>query len=346
MAPATAEKSLSDIKAQWQGVEGGLQDALRNLSDTQERVTSFLKDLEKAEENLNIEREKVKRQQEEVVKEAEEVKLAREKLEDEKARMQKTGIGASDLVGLNFGGQEVVTVKRSLLLQCEDSFLAAMFSGRHEDTLDRDSQGNVFLDYSPSVMLPLIEYLRLKRDAAPEDAVSLPDIPECNLKAWDSMLRVFMLSDNLQPPFVFSGIRQELKISELHGWTMFFCEPYSHATKIEDFTPPGDMPVSALLVGERKAKSDTLAVAAMGNADFIITHLRVDADIFTHNGVSWCFPFDVYCGFGFDFDLGDSALLWKMDGEGGDCAAGVTDLEQSTEWEKVIFASKASIPEP
>ena len=34
-----------------------------------------------------------------------------------------------------------------------DSMLAHMFSGRHEDTLDRDASGNVFFDYSPAVMV-------------------------------------------------------------------------------------------------------------------------------------------------------------------------------------------------
>ena len=35
----------------------------------------------------------------------------------EKAALQQRGIGASDLIGLNFGGERTVTVKRSLLTQ-------------------------------------------------------------------------------------------------------------------------------------------------------------------------------------------------------------------------------------
>ena len=34
-----------------------------------------------------------------------------------------------------------------------DSMLAHMFSGRHEDSLDRDASGNVFFDYSPALMV-------------------------------------------------------------------------------------------------------------------------------------------------------------------------------------------------
>ena len=42
---------------------------------------------------------------------------------------------------------------RSLLTLCQESMLAHMFSGRHEDKVDRDASGNVFFDYSPAVMV-------------------------------------------------------------------------------------------------------------------------------------------------------------------------------------------------
>ena len=38
-----------------------------------------------------------------------------------------------------------------------------------EDKLEKDRDGNVFFDYSPHVMMPLIEYLRLYRDWAPRE---------------------------------------------------------------------------------------------------------------------------------------------------------------------------------
>ena len=42
-------------------------------------------------------------------------------------------LGGNDLVGLNFGGKEILTVKRSLLTQvAKGTLLEALFSGRHE----------------------------------------------------------------------------------------------------------------------------------------------------------------------------------------------------------------------
>eukprot|EP00929_Paragymnodinium_shiwhaense_P014530 TRINITY_DN122445_c0_g1_i1.p1 TRINITY_DN122445_c0_g1~~TRINITY_DN122445_c0_g1_i1.p1 ORF type:complete len:351 (+),score=75.74 TRINITY_DN122445_c0_g1_i1:88-1140(+) len=350
MARARTQMSLSDIKAKWEGVDIALQDAVQTMTEAQQRVKHFLKDLETAEEHLKNERECVERAREEVKREAVALEMEREKLAEEKARMLKAGIGTSDLVGLNFGGQAVITVKRSLLLQCEDSFLAAMFSGRHEDSLDRDALGNVFLDYSPTVMLPLIEYLRLQRDAAPEDTVPLPDIPECSRKAWDSMLRVFLLSDFLHPTFVFSGIRQDVKISDLNGWTMFFCEPYSHFTEITDFTSLGDKPGAALLVGARRTGAETLAVAAMGQASIITAEHESTKTTF-HNGAYW------YCKSGGSFGFAPSEdlffsgkvdgrrLNWHLTGKHGGYRAGAEcTLNWCADWEKVIFVSKADLP--
>ena len=61
--------------------------------------------------------------------------------EQEKEAMAKLGIGNNDLIGLNFGGEQVVAFKRSLLLQLEGSMFASMFSGRHEEQLNRDERG-------------------------------------------------------------------------------------------------------------------------------------------------------------------------------------------------------------
>eukprot|EP00929_Paragymnodinium_shiwhaense_P045221 TRINITY_DN2312_c1_g1_i2.p1 TRINITY_DN2312_c1_g1~~TRINITY_DN2312_c1_g1_i2.p1 ORF type:complete len:275 (+),score=32.75 TRINITY_DN2312_c1_g1_i2:261-1085(+) len=274
--------------------------------------------------------------------------------------MVQPGVSASDLVSLNLGGEKIVTVKRSLLLQFEDSFLASMFSGRHEDRLDRDGNGNVFLDYSPNVMMPLVEYLRLRRDASPEETVPLPDIAEGSRKAWDSMLRVFLLSDVLTPaPFTFSGIRENVKISELTGWSMFFCKPYSRATTMSDFVPPDGTVGSALLVAARRSGSDTLALAAMGDAG-IITQQTTTQKTELHNGVYWYCMQGKSVGFAPSekvdlksadrYDKSDSnRLSWHLDDFkklGGYRAGATTSLNCAEDWEKVIFISSARLRVP
>merc|ERR1719510_1421162 len=98
--------------------------------------------------------------------------------------MRTLSAGRNDLIGLNLGGERVVKVKRSLLLQIEGSMLASMFSGRYEEQLDRDEHGNVFFDYSASVMMPLIEFLRLSRDTGCTEHVPLPQIESERQEAW------------------------------------------------------------------------------------------------------------------------------------------------------------------
>merc|ERR1719210_2530127 len=113
----------------------------------------------------------------------------------EKSLFEKAGMGNNDLVTLNHGGEKLQTVKRSLFQQLTGSFLEAAFSGRHEEHLDKDAQGNVFFDYSPHVIGPLIEYLRVLRDAEPGTKPELPCIPEEFREQWFSMLRFFDLKE-------------------------------------------------------------------------------------------------------------------------------------------------------
>ena len=68
--------------------------------------------------------------------------------------MVRFGIGRNDHSGLNVGGVQVVEVKRSHLLQFEESALASMSGGRPEERLDWDVHGNVFFDHSPGCTMP------------------------------------------------------------------------------------------------------------------------------------------------------------------------------------------------
>ena len=56
----------------------------------------------------------------------------RERFEREAALVADRNLQASDIVRLNIGGKERVSVARSTLTLYEDSMLGAMFSGRHK----------------------------------------------------------------------------------------------------------------------------------------------------------------------------------------------------------------------
>jgi len=67
----------------------------------------------------------------------------------------------NDMVSLNLGGEANITVLRSTLTQCEDSMLAAAFSGRW--TLPKDEKGMIFIDFEPAIFTPLVQHMRMRR---------------------------------------------------------------------------------------------------------------------------------------------------------------------------------------
>ena len=93
---------------------------------------------------------------------------SREKrLTDEKTKMMQIDNKSDDVISLNVGG-ESMTCLRSTLCQIDGSLLATMFSGRWEDRLTKDKDGNVFLDYDPECFKFILNYLRAKKMQSPE----------------------------------------------------------------------------------------------------------------------------------------------------------------------------------
>mmetsp|Transcript_23745 Transcript_23745/g.55377 ORF Transcript_23745/g.55377 Transcript_23745/m.55377 type:complete len:374 (-) Transcript_23745:103-1224(-) len=359
LRPGHREQSHDKMDASLKELEEFLQAALLAVGEKRLAVEEAERQMREREAELKRGWQQLQERQEAVALHARSLEQARQDFEAEKSAMMKPGVGLNDIIGLNFGGERVVKVKRSLLLQFEESMLARMFSGRHEDSLDRDESGNVFFDYSPNIMLPLIEFLRLHRDLPPEapDRLTPPEIAARDKTAWDAMTEFMGLKEILSSPqcavrrpTTFSGILTEVRLSDLEGWTMFFCKPYSHPTTIVDFLPPDKaLRGGSLLVGARRASEDILSVAAMGHAD-VVTAQRSDGSTTHHNGVHWyCLP-AVSVGFApnsnvtlnqADTQHESSAqrLSWHLTGIGGYRAGSALGLNGSSEWEKVILAS-------
>eukprot|EP00435_Cladocopium_sp_Y103_P073423 s23_g43.t1 len=72
-------------------------------------------------------------------------------------------------VTINVGGEKIIQVKPDLFSVAGENQFASMFSERWQS--DSDKEIPVFVDYSPQVFLPLIEFLRLLRDSKPNLAV-------------------------------------------------------------------------------------------------------------------------------------------------------------------------------
>lgn len=68
----------------------------------------------------------------------------------------------TDVIQLNVGGRTNIAVLRNTLTQFEDSMLAAKFSGRWDDSMEKDRDGNVFVEEDPDNFAMLIKFLRLR----------------------------------------------------------------------------------------------------------------------------------------------------------------------------------------
>jgi len=93
----------------------------------------------------------------------------------------------ADVCALNVGGR-VFTVKRETLRVCPNSFLADLFSGRWEGQLQRDGQGNLFLDFDPVIFESLLGWLRDKRIETPERPAALPIVHREDLKHFQAVV--------------------------------------------------------------------------------------------------------------------------------------------------------------
>eukprot|EP01052_Picozoa_sp_SAG31_P013546 SAG31_NODE_816_length_11865_cov_38.805116_13_plen_408_part_00 len=72
----------------------------------------------------------------------------------------------TDVLPLNVGGVKTWVSRRTLCLY-EPSLLAAQFSGRWDDNVEKDADGNFFVDQPYELFKPLLDFLRAKAIATP-----------------------------------------------------------------------------------------------------------------------------------------------------------------------------------
>lgn len=81
---------------------------------------------------------------------------------------------ADDVLILNVGGEKLMQVTRRMLTCVADSKLAVTYSGRWDDSLSRDKDGNIFVDFKPELFIPLVNFLQLVNASPSTTAVMVP----------------------------------------------------------------------------------------------------------------------------------------------------------------------------
>ncbi|XP_028411069.1 uncharacterized protein LOC114533673 [Dendronephthya gigantea] len=106
------------------------------------------------------------------------------------------------IINLNVGGK-TFTTRKSTLCQVEGSLFATMFSGRWEDSVERDQDGTVFFDFNPNHFGVILNYLRVKKIATSENPVSLFKISEDEANNFNILVEYLGLSDEIVPTEIF-----------------------------------------------------------------------------------------------------------------------------------------------
>merc|ERR1719313_26263 len=70
-----------------------------------------------------------------------------------------------------------------------------MCSGRWSDPLERDEEGRLFIDFSPDLFMPLVDFLRQKSIEDPSEPVKPPELPQSREEAFRRVVRYYGLWD-------------------------------------------------------------------------------------------------------------------------------------------------------
>jgi len=139
------------------------------------------------------------------------------------------------------------------------------------------------------------------------------------------------------------GIQEKVSASIFHNWKQVYCADYSDRTKSKMLKELSKYRFMA--VGARKRGSNTLELVAMGTTESVLQP-TVDNETNFHNGLFWYFNEKKSFGFAesakvtlsvADSMSGNKRLSWHLEGDGGYRLGNIVKLNNSSEFEKVIW---------
>mmetsp|Transcript_2008 Transcript_2008/g.4360 ORF Transcript_2008/g.4360 Transcript_2008/m.4360 type:complete len:331 (+) Transcript_2008:103-1095(+) len=132
----------------------------------------------------------------------EELRQEREKLQAEIDAMTKDGIAEDEILELNVGGETLMVKRSTLLLAPEEGHLNAMFSGRWDNSLSRDTKDRIFLNITPYVFRVILSNLRaLQLEDMPNKGRNLKIKPEFE-RELNAVCKYFGIFDPQTPTLI------------------------------------------------------------------------------------------------------------------------------------------------
>jgi hypothetical protein len=168
---------------------------------------------------------------------------------------EKTDLGCgnyqpSDVLHINVGGT-VMAVLRRTITSVEGSMLASRFSGRWDDSIEKDRDGNFFVDQPFELFLPMINYLRYKACDTPlTNPVWSPEqdvFGDSNYKQYDAfkrMVEYYGMTPGIYPTPIklHSGMADNSTVSQYpeagvtaNEWSVFNIVTDGHERSIVSF---------------------------------------------------------------------------------------------------------------
>ncbi|KAL3775086.1 hypothetical protein ACHAWO_000766, partial [Cyclotella atomus] len=152
----------------------------------------------------------------------------------------------SDVLQLNVGGTFTAVLRRTLT-SVEGSMLASRFSGRWDESLEKDADGNFFIDQPIHLFQPMMDYLRARNSETPlGPPVTSPEFEnETQRRNFVRMVEYFGMTPGIYPT-VMEICRGEPEKAEVSGhpnlgvstseWASFILGTKGHNRPITSFS--------------------------------------------------------------------------------------------------------------
>ena len=153
----------------------------------------------------------------------------------------------SDVLYLAVGGKAVIKILRRTLTSVPGSMLAAKFSGRWDDSLEKDKNGNFFIDQDYSLFYPMINYLRNQSNGTetypPRSPILKDSFGEGNTLAdFYRMVEYYGMTDGIYPTRLVIIAGTEDSVDFIHPmkvnakeWTTFELSRFGHNRDVKSY---------------------------------------------------------------------------------------------------------------
>ena len=155
-----------------------------------------------------------------------------------------SGASPSDVLHLNIGGTSIALLRRTLTF-FPDSMLGSKFSGRWDDSIEKDEHGHFFIDQEYSLFIYIIRYLRHLANGA---ELKTPDLDAlCShegrnaTEELNQMVEYYGLTNAFYPTKLTACLRLDpidelgLKQANTEKWNSFLLALNGHKKRVKTY---------------------------------------------------------------------------------------------------------------